>query len=258
MDSRQFDATKVVATIARLSDRIEERFPSAGLSRTCRDLLAVARDARHRAEQISEPNLWIRCGVWTLLGIVAAGLLVTVTSLEVPRERMGLVEFVLVLESGINDVVLIAAAVVFLVTVESRLRRRRGLRAIHELRSIAHVIDMHQLTKDPERILSSVPNTPHSPKRTMGPAELGRYLDYCSEMLSLTGKVGAIYVANFDDPVLLAAVNEVEHLTTGLSRKIWQKLTLLHRALPAQPERLAAPRPRPALAPGTRAAGRRR
>ena len=28
----------------------------------------------------------------------------------------------------------------------------RALKAIHELRSIAHIIDMHQLTKDPERI----------------------------------------------------------------------------------------------------------
>lgn len=31
-----------------------------------------------------------------------------------------------------------------------------------------------------------------------------------------------------DDAVALAAVNEVESLTTGLSRKIWQKLMILH------------------------------
>ena len=58
--------------------------------------------------------------------------------------------------------------------------------------------------------------------------ELSRYLDYCSEALSLTGKVAALYMKDFDDPVALQAVNEVEALTTGLSRKIWQKLTILY------------------------------
>ena len=58
--------------------------------------------------------------------------------------------------------------------------------------------------------------------------ELSRYLDYCSEALSLTGKVAALYMKGFDDPVALQAVNEVESLTTGLSRKIWQKLTILY------------------------------
>ena len=47
-------------------------------------------------------------------------------------------------------------------------------------------------------------------------------------MLSLVGKVAALYVRNFDDPVSLAAVSEVEALTTGLSRKIWQKLMIFH------------------------------
>ena len=58
--------------------------------------------------------------------------------------------------------------------------------------------------------------------------ELSRYLDYCAEMLSLTGKVAALYVQDFDDGVAIASVNEVEDLTSGLSTKIWQKLMMLH------------------------------
>jgi hypothetical protein len=38
-------------------------------------------------------------------------------------------------------------------------------------------------------------------------------------------------VQKFDDPVALAAVNEVEDLTTGLSRKIWQKIMILNTFL---------------------------
>ena len=55
-----------------------------------------------------------------------------------------------------------------------------------------------------------------------------RYLDYCSEMLSLTGKVAVLYVQDFGDPIVTASANEVEQLCTGLSRKIWQKLMILH------------------------------
>ncbi len=65
----------------------------------------------------------------------------------------------------------------------------------------------------------------------MSQAELGRYLDYCSEMLALTGKLAALYVRNFNDVVALAAVTEVETLTTGLSRKIWQKMMIVHQVI---------------------------
>jgi len=54
------------------------------------------------------------------------------------------------LDSSISSVVFIGAAILFLVSWENRIKRHRALRALHELRSIAHIIDMHQLTKDPE------------------------------------------------------------------------------------------------------------
>jgi hypothetical protein len=88
---------------------------------------------------------------------------------------------------------------------------------------------MHQLTKDPEQLLSSEPSTPSSPERTLSPPELGRYLDYCSELLSVTSKLAALLVQYFNDDVVLRAVNEIEALTTGLSGKIWQKIRLLER-----------------------------
>ena len=80
---------------------------------------------------------------------------------------------------------------------------------------------MHQLTKDPEWVLARGQETGILPPRQMSRFELSRYLDYCSEMLSLAGKIAALYIQRFDDPVALAAVNEVEALTSGLSRKIW-------------------------------------
>jgi hypothetical protein len=93
------------------------------------------------------------------------------------------------------------------------------------------VIDMHQLTKDPSLVLGTerVKDTAASPKRVMTAFELGRYLD-CSEMLSLTGKVAALYAQDLDDPVVVEAVNDIEMLATNLSRKVWQKIAILQAA----------------------------
>ena len=110
-----------------------------------------------------------------------------------------------------------------------------SLKALHELRSMAHIIDMHQLTKDPERITGPRAEGETTAKRPLSPADLIRYLDYCSDLLALLSKIAALYVQNFEDPVTLSAVNEVENLTNGLSRKIWQKIMIFDRILAANP-----------------------
>ena len=226
------DPAKIVGTVEALSQRIEERFPQSGLSRVCRQLLDIAHQAKARAGWIAQPIVGLRIGAWVLAALIVAGLAGTFMQLPLRRQDFEFTQTIQLLESGINDVVFVGLAIFFLVTLETRIKRHRALKALHELRVIAHIIDMHQLTKDPERLFSPGPETPSSPRRrTMSPFEMTRYLDYCSEMLSLTGKVAALYIQEFDDPVALASVNEIENLTTGLSRKIWQKLMILNTSL---------------------------
>jgi hypothetical protein len=225
---RSLDAVAIATTIERLCQRVEVRFPGSGLAGVCRELDAVADRAAETSVWIGRPILPLRIAVGLLVALILAGLVVTLAALRAPVEPLTLGELVQAIEAGVNDLVFVAVAVFFLLTLETRLKRRRALRAIHELRSIAHVIDMHQLTKDPEWVLDRGRETGILPPRTMNRFELSRYLDYCSEALSLTGKVAALYMKDFDDPVALQAVNEVEALTTGLSRKIWQKLSILY------------------------------
>jgi hypothetical protein len=146
-------------------------------------------------------------------------------------------DFIQALEAGINDVVLMGAAIFFLVSIESRIKRARALSSLNELRTIAHVIDMHQLTKDPTELNNRGKDTASSPTRNMSPFELNRYLDYCSEMLSLVSKLASIYAQHFPDGTVVSAVNDVEVLTTGLSRKIWQKIFLVQN-IPASRTKL--------------------
>ena len=86
---------------------------------------------------------------------------------------------------------------------------------------------MHQLTKDPESYFGKARFTTARKLRPMSPFELNRYLDYCSDAMGLISKVAALYVQSYQDPVLLNAVDDVEDLTSGFSRKIWQKITIL-------------------------------
>src|SRR5437879_3481045 len=129
--------------------------------------------------------------------------------------------FVQALEASISSVVFIGAAILFFVSWENRIKRRRAMKAVHELRALAHIVDMHQLTKDPESYFAPAPAPANSETnittRRMTPFELNRYLDYCSEALAIISKIAALYVQNFQDPEVLDAVDDVEDLTAGFS-----------------------------------------
>lgn len=230
------DPIKIIATVERLNRRIGERFPHAGLYGVAKQLLALAQKSKERADYVARPIYWIRVTIGLLIVLIIVGVIsmaAAVASLNFGTIQFDFFEFIQALEAGINDIIFLGAGIFFLVTLEVRYKRRRALQALNELRAIAHVIDMHQLTKDPEYVLGRGATTPSSPERTMTAYELGRYLDYCSEMLALAGKLAALYTQRFDDGIVLDSVNEIETLTTDLSRKIWQKLMILHAAVGA-------------------------
>jgi hypothetical protein len=231
---RSLDGGKIAQTVAVLRDRIEERFPGSGLGRVAAEFYEVAVEAVDRSRWVNRPLVWLRVVVGVLVAVMLSVLVAGLFQLRLSSGLTEFSSFVQVLESGLNDIVLIGAGIYFLLTLETRFKRKVVLRAVHELRSLAHIVDTHQLTKDPDRLVRAGANTASSPRRSMTAFELSRYLGYCSEMLSLIGKVGALYVQDFDDEMALEAVDDIEDLTTGLSRKIWQKIALL-----GEPGRLA-------------------
>ena len=225
---RALNEAKILETLERLRDRIGERFPDSGLKRVSEELLAVGADVSQTVNYLRAPNWPIRAVAGLAIVVMVTVLGALLKTLQLPKVH-GLTDVIPLLNDSINDIVFLGIAVYFLITIERRLKRRRALGVIHQLRSLAHVVDMHQLTKDPERMLSPEPSTASSPERIETPAKLGRYLDYCSELLSVASKLAALLVQYFNDEVLLSAVDEIEGLTTGLQGKIWQKIRLLDR-----------------------------
>jgi hypothetical protein len=225
---RVLHSEKLREKIERLHQRIQERFPDSGLSKVCQELQLVAGESDEECHWISKPQILLRVLVAIVIVLVLVGLIEAVMTFQLPESSFNLPELVQVFEAGLNALVLIGAAAIFLITAEIRVKRSRTIKALNDLRAIAHVIDMHQLSKDPTHIVIKLASTPSSPAQQLTPPQLMRYLDYCSEMLSLVGKVAALYAQNFSDNVVLSAVNEVENLTTGLSRKIWQKIMIIN------------------------------
>ena len=234
--------SEILQTLSRLRDRVAERFPGSGLSQVTEELLQFGGEASRTAEYLQRPNWPVRIGVGIAIVVMGAVLVAAASAIRVSGTVGGIAELAQGLEAAVNDIVFLGVEIWFLVTIETRMKRRRALGALHQLRSVVHIVDMHQLTKDPERLMSPQPDTASSPERRMSAPELGRYLDYCSELVSLASKIAALLVQRFDDPVVLSAVNEIETLATGLSGKVWQKITLLERATSRDRDAFAQPR----------------
>jgi hypothetical protein len=224
---RSLDPARVTETIAMLHLRVTERFPGAGLGSVCAELLKIAQENSERAQSISRRSFLLQLVTLTLLSAGGIMLIWIAWQIDFSRTASDSVFTLLQgIEAAANLVVLVGAGVFFLVTLEERLRRRRALRALNELRSIVHVIDMHQLTKDPSAA-SVGGGTQSSPPRPLSRFELTRYLDYCSEMVSLTSKVAVLFAQAFPDPTVTDAVSDIERVAVGLSQKIWQKIIIL-------------------------------
>lgn len=224
-------AEQVQQTVVALERRIAARFPDRGLRRVALELV----DMVGRVTTVSEANRrridLARAVSRVLMGLVVIGtaVVLVIAARDVAGDAgpESSVDWVPLIESVINDLVFAAIAIFFLWSFPERVRRGEILQLLHQLRSLAHIVDMHQLTKDPERLRPDFVRTSVSPRVDLDRGQMEHYLNYCSELLSLVGKAAALCAEESRDGVVLDTVSTIETLTTDLSRKIWQKISLL-------------------------------
>ena len=220
----------VLKTVETLRGRIGARFPDRGLVKVAEELAGLIRESSGVGDRLRRRLVWTRA--------VSRGLILAVLALTLAAIIWGLasafgdepltgVQWLPLMESTVNDLIFAAVAVFFLYTIPERLLRSRALKLLHRLRSLAHIIDMHQLTKDPERLRTGFTPTSASVRVTLDADQLIHYLEYCSELLSLLGKTAALCAEDSQDNVVLDTVSTVEGLTVDLSRKIWQKIQVV-------------------------------
>lgn len=220
---------EIQETIEKLYLRICDRFPNSGLSRVCTKLHEISLETNTTLQWIVKPNYPIRIFTYSIIFGILLATFFSVTTIKFSSSTINISDLIQMLGSSLEGTAIAGAGVIFIVTFENKRKRTKIISAVNRLRCVSHVIDMHQLTKDPDAIRMVNVSTPNSPKRELKNYELGRYLNYCSEMLSLTSKLGFLYVQNFPDPIATDAVNDLENLTNGLVRKIWQKIMLIDK-----------------------------
>jgi len=217
MEAVRLRGSEIVSTLEVLSKRIHERFPEAGLGESCYHLLHVARTISDRLDAVNKPIRFLRPSVIISLCVLVVTFIALAIKAHVSFGELTAYRFVIFTNSFTSLSITVGASLYSLATYEKRVRRKRALRELDDLRSLAHIIDMHQLTKDPERIRINSKDTLSSPSEDMTPYEMGRYLDYCCEMLSLVGKIAAMYaIGTFRsqgiDRTILGYVNDIETL----------------------------------------------
>ncbi len=221
----ELDAGELMASLKRLQADIAQRFGGRGLVALVARIIAVAEQTEAGVARATAPNIGLRVAlslgmVATLAAPAAAIYLAGFRLAPLNGETIAAVDLLQGLDGLFNIVFLGLAGVFFVVTIEERLKRRAALTELHRIRSLIHVIDMHQLNKDPGHIDAR---------------ELRAYLGYCTDLLSLCGKLGALYAQGTRDAIVIETVNDIEALSNNLSRKIWQKIALAETA----PARLA-------------------
>jgi hypothetical protein len=219
-------------TVQRLHDRIAARFPERGLRKVAGDLLTMVDNVetgpRANQARIRSARLASRVAIVAILGATVVALVLGFHDAITEDDRVtSSLDWLPLIETTVNDIVFAALGVFFLYSFPERLQRGRTLALLHQLRSMAHIIDMHQLTKDPEQLRDSFVPSAASDPLDMTRDEMERYLDYCSELLSLVGKTAALCAEESRDAVVLDTVSTIESLTTSMSRKIWQKISML-------------------------------
>ena len=225
----RLQAQPVLETVRRLENRIGTRFPQRGLRRVAAELEILVSDVGLGAGASHGRLRMARLISRIIAALLVAGtvVLLVIAAVDATRGPDRGVDWVPLIESAINDVIFVSIATWFLFTIPERLERSRLLELLHRLRSLAHIVDMHQLTKDPERLRPDFRPTSASADPGLNRDEMEHYLDYCSELLSLIGKTAALCAEESRDTVVLDTVSTVESLTTAMSRKIWQKISLL-------------------------------
>lgn len=222
---RHIEASRLRETTAWLEKRIRATFPGRALGRLAGDLRDLVGDVEARCVRIAKPDWPLRLLVGASILLLFALLGATFSALRASDGPASWAELLQGIEAGLNELVMVGLVILFLTSLETRRKRRQALAGLRDLRGVAHVIDLHQMTKDPEIALAR--RLDGEEVERLSGEELQLYLSYCADLLSIVGKAAALYGQVLDDAVVLATVDEVESVSARAAGKIWQKMALI-------------------------------
>jgi hypothetical protein len=213
----RLDSGKIVETATNLANDIGARLPGSTLAALADELKTTAVTADDRVRRAQEPMISIR------LISVAAVVAVLLALWYLARHIHAKWEFATINEvfdgvhTGFELLVILAGAIWFCVTLETRLKRKAALAFIEDLREFIHVIDVTQLYYTPDLYGSRV-----------GDARTTRALDetyllYCTQMLAVISNLAPLCSRGAPGDSVLRAASDVEMLAIAVSTKHMSK-----------------------------------
>jgi hypothetical protein len=214
----RLDPSRIVKTAEKLARVIGDRLPESNLHELAVELVHIAHSTEVRAMHARQPIYVVRAA--SLLAIVASILLLGFLIAHVKARWVfsSIAEMFQATDAGFNLMTLLVGALWFFASFEARIKRRRTLVSIEELREFIHVVDLAQLYYTPDLDMPVLV----APRLTL---ELdGTYLLMCTQMLAVIGNLASLYSRGAADDSILRAVFEVELLANAITAKLHSKM----------------------------------
>ena len=118
--NNSLDYNKIITTIELLEHRIGERFPNSGLRKVCQDFLSTSKSSQKNIEWIAKPNLWLRFFIYGIISLTLLVIIYSILNINIKLNTISITDIVALFESITNQIILLGAAIFFLITIENR------------------------------------------------------------------------------------------------------------------------------------------
>jgi hypothetical protein len=222
----RLDTARITETADNLVERIQETLPASSLARLAVELAQVARTSELRALEARTPILGIRLASALAVAASLMALWYLVVHIHTRWEFGTITELFEAMDAGFNLMILLAGALWFFITLEGRLKRKKALGFLEELREFVHVIDVTQLYYTPELY-----KVEPAGARTESRLDY-TYLLFCTQMLAVISNLAPLYTRGAAGDSILRAASEVELLANAVSTKLLSKTQLVRLVSP--------------------------
>jgi hypothetical protein len=227
---KSLDFQKILSATHVLCNRVNERFPGSGLANVATEVFGFMTEVKE-TEKILLTDSWtgylMKIGGSALIVITLFATILAAIDYRAGGQ-ISITDFIQGVNSLLGTVVYAGLAILFVINFELKRKRKIVIRVVNQLKSMAHIIDMHQLSKDPEMICKNLTHTrAHGKVAPMTPFQLRKYLSYCIELLAMLGKIASFHAQRFNDALAAETVSDFERLTGDMAERIAQKISMI-------------------------------
>jgi len=217
----RLEPSRLIEAAERLDQAVRERLPNTHLAKLSGEILTIARETARRVKEAQRPIFRIRILSALALGTAVVGIVFIARHVQYRAEVENVSEVLEGIDAGFNILILLGGMLLYLTTLESRIKKRRVMENLHELKELLHLVDMNQLAHPPQLFA----NTSTDPTQAVGRDSF--YLIAHIRMFSLIGNLAAAYSQNVKDDSVLRMAGHIETMASGYTEKLWEMSNLL-------------------------------